>query len=92
MTAYTAIYADISAKLDGLRIELAEKVECALNERIRRTLVALTKVKEKPRYVAGLESRLEIELKTHRRPDRLGMLLDMLEDEDEVACYLKMIK
>jgi ATPase subunit of ABC transporter with duplicated ATPase domains len=38
------------------------------------------------------EQRLEVELKTHRRPNRLTLILDMLEDEDEVACYLKTIK
>ena len=92
MKNYDAVYSVISAQLEAIRLQLAEKAECALNTRIRRILVALTKVKDKSRYVSDLEQRLDIELKTHRRPDRLDLLLDMLEDEDEVACYLKAIK
>lgn len=60
-----------------------------LDMRVQRILVALTKMKDKSRYVRELEGKLGFELSTHHRKMQIEAILEMLEEEPDVFKHVK---
>jgi hypothetical protein len=49
-------------------------------EQVKNTLAKLAKVNPKPLYLMNLEDRLQLELKTHNRGERIDTLVELIQD------------
>jgi hypothetical protein len=78
---YEQTYQDLLIKTMQLQKDLRMS-------RVKRVLVALAKMKNKSRYVKTVEERLSIELQSHNRCDRVQVLLELLECDEDVMAHL----
>ena len=81
-------YAELMAQLNVLQLQMLELEQKKLSVRIQRTLIGLSKTKDKSRYVRELESQLAKELATHHRSTKLDIILEMIERVDDVAKHI----
>ena len=79
----------MATKYDDLMKQVLVLQRELLDMRVQRILVALTKMKDKSRYVRELEDKLGFELRTHHRKMQIEALLEMLEEEPDVFKHVK---
>lgn len=65
----------------ALELQLARLQRQFRDKRIRDALLNLAKTKKKSRFVLSIEEELGQELATHKRPQKLDHLLEVIEDE-----------
>lgn len=65
----------------ALELQLARLQRQFREKRIRDALLNLAKAKKKSRFILSIEEELGQELATHKRPQKLDHLLEVIEDE-----------